>query len=238
MRPGASRGDPLPSLRATTIFIDIDETITTSTAEAAEYSIDATLIRAVARANGVCEEEAERKMRNTFDPEAESIDTHYRALGLDPRDLWTALMEWFPTAFRPFPDAVEAIRDLHGRGFRLFTCTTNGNLICRAKLAVAGLGGYEGSPFFMRLIGGSEVHPAGKSTPAFYENLLRIAEAGPQEVVHVGDDPHHDLALARGAGITQVVLPARNQEQDWVMGENGGIYVKSLSLLCRMMTKK
>jgi len=115
--------------------------------------------------------------------------------------------------------------------------TTNSNLICRAKLAVAGLGGYEGSPCFVQLVGGSEVHPAGKSTPAFYENLLRIAETSPREVVHVGDDPHLDLALARAAGITQVVLPAREQEQDWVAGDDGGVYVKSLCLLPGMVTK-
>jgi hypothetical protein len=47
-----------------------------------------------------------------------------------------------------------------------------------------------------------------------------------------------DLLLARQAGISQVVLARRTQAADWVLEADGGIYVRALSLLPRMLSRK
>lgn len=84
-------------------------------------------------------------------------------------------------------------------------------------------------------MGGSEVHPKGKPTPEFFINLLKIAGAEPDEVVHVGDNPQVDPALAEHAGIKQVFLPRRDQVEEWVREPDGGIYVKSLAFLSKLL---
>lgn len=145
------------------------------------------------------------------------------------------MMAWMPKQVKGCPDAVQAIRQLHARKFRLFTATTNSGLICRAKLTAAGIANERGSVYFERLLGGSEVHPKGKSTPEFYTNLLKIVGAQAEEVVHVGDNPKTDLELAKRAGITQIVLPRRDQKEEWVREPDGGIYVRSLGILPKMV---
>lgn len=225
----------LPQLCARVIFLDIDETITTTSGYRGDETFLSSLVKLVAHANGLSMDTAHARILATFDPDNETVDAHYAALGITPRQLWDALMQWMPGAITPFADAVETIPLLHQRGFRLFTGTTNSNLVCRIKLAVAGLGGFEGSSHFERLLGGAEVHPQGKSTPAFYENLLKIAGVRADEVVHVGDDSEADLKLAREAGIRQVVLPRRTQAAEWVQESDGGIYVKSLAILPRII---
>ncbi|MBI4026131.1 MAG: HAD family hydrolase [Verrucomicrobia bacterium] len=231
----SDRDRALPRLKARTIFFDIDETITTQAPNPRGGDVMKSLVSVVARANGLDTAAAEKKVRAAFDPERETVDRHYNALGITERQLWDALMEWLPQQIVGFPDAIEAIKTLHARGFRLFTCTTNSRLICRAKLHALGLADYGGSRYFTGMLGGAEVHPRGKTTPGFYRNLLKLSGAQPREVVHVGDSPQADLALAKQAGITQVVLPRRTQQEDWVLETDGGIYARSLEILPAMI---
>lgn len=227
----------MPKLQAQVIFMDIDDTITISTGMSTGRSILGDLVDVVAKANQLDPKAARAKIDAVMDVENEALDGHYAALGIAPHQFWVAMMKWMPKQITGCPDAVKAIPQLHARGFRLFTATTNSGLICRAKLAAAGIADEQGCPYFERLLGGSEVHPKGKSTPEFYRNLLKIAGVRPEEVVHVGDNPKADLELPRQAGITQVVLPRRDQKEEWVWEADGGIYVKSLDILLEMVRR-
>lgn len=51
----------------------------------------------------------------------------------------------------------------------------------------------------------------------------------------IGDSPQHDLAPALAAGIRQVVLPRRTQKEPFVKEVDGGLYVKSLELVVKMV---
>lgn len=132
---------------------------------------------------------------------------------------------------QPYPDAVQTIRELYRRGYRLYPATTNAGCICLAKLRVAGLADQDRSDYFVDLFGGDEVCPGGKTGPQFFKALLQRIEAAPHDVIMVGDLPHIDLAHAQAAGIQQVVLPRRDQPQDVMIEDDGGIYVRSLTSL-------
>ena len=224
-------------LRAHTVLFDIDDTLTHSVPSRSGKNFLSTLVTLVARQHGLSPTAAESKIRSLFDPENETPDAHYDALGISERQLWDAMMEFLPGEVTPFPETAETIKTLHERGFRLFTATTNSGLICRLKLSMAGLADFSGSPYFEALLGGSEVHPEGKSSPAFFHNLLARAGGDPAGVVHVGDLPEVDLALARASGISQVVLPRRNQTPAWVLEPDGGLYLRSLALLPELLRK-
>jgi len=226
----------LPRLRARTIFFDIDDTITTGTGTGTgpgETAVS-TLVRVVASVNRLDSRAAREKIESVFDPERESMDGRFAALGITERAYWDALMDWMPSAVAALPDAVSAVKALHASGYRLYPATTNGRIICRAKLAIAGLADFDGSRYFHGLFGGAEIHPAGKSCGGFFSNLLARTSSSPETTVHVGDLPEVDLRFAREAGIGQVVLPRRGQPMDWVM-EEGGLYVNSLELLPGML---
>ena len=231
------KAGPVPRLRARLVFFDIDDTVTGGTGVASGRSILDDLVRLVAESSRLDLKMARKKIDSIFDVENDAVSGHYTALGITEPQLWAALMEWMPGEVSGHPDAVIAIRRLHEAGMRLWTATTNSGLICRVKLAAAGLGDERGCPCFERLLGGSEVHPKGKSTPDFYRSLLQMAGVKPEEVVHVGDNPQADLELARAAGITQVVLPRRSQAASWVREPDGGIYVRSLELLPEMVER-
>ena len=51
----------------------------------------------------------------------------------------------------------------------------------------------------------------------------------------VGDDPQRDLAAALAAGIEQVIVVRRDQEQPLVKEADGGLYVQSLELVIEMI---
>ena len=136
-----------------------------------------------------------------------------------------------PGQVEPYPDAVETIRELHRRGYRLYPATTNAACVCLDKLGKIGLAESNRCQHFVDLFGGDEVCPGGKTTPTFFTELLKRIDADPDDVIMVGDLPHIDLAFAQAAGIQQVVLPRRDQAQDVILEPDGGIYVRSLTSL-------
>ncbi len=134
---------------------------------------------------------------------------------------------------KAYDDAVETLAELRRRGYRIFPATTNGRIACLVKLSAVGLADHTGSPYFDDLFGGDDVSPGGKdlNCPQFFTALLERVDRTADQVIMVGDDPKTDLANARGAGIEQVVLPRRDQDQDYVIEPDGGIYVKSLTVM-------
>ncbi|GAF80267.1 unnamed protein product [marine sediment metagenome] len=77
-------------------------------------------------------------------------------------------------------------------------------------------------------MGGEEISRGGKCGPGFYRALLQRAEATPESTVMVGDDLEADLAFAREAGISQVIIIDRTQDEDWKVFEDGARFVNSL----------
>lgn len=226
----------LPKFRASAVFMDVDDTITHFVSGNGKTTdrrlFISSLVTAVARSHTLNIQEARSRVDAVFDFDSEPFESCFEALRVRQSDVWRELIRNFSSEVVGYPDAIEAIKKLHARGFRLFTGgTTNSGFACRVKLAAAGIADENGSPYFEQLLGGAEVHPAGKTSPEFYANLLRIFRICPEEAVHVGDSPVADLGWVREAGITQVVLPRRDQRQDWVLEPDGGLYVKSLTML-------
>lgn len=217
--------------RASTVLFDMDDTMTGPSGQTTGKTFGTVLADVVARCNGLDRTAAEARIRSTFDIENETVDAHYAALGIRPEDLWGDLVEWVRVEVQGYPDAVEAVKVLDERGFRLATATTNARLMCLAKLHVAGLATRTGSPYFDHVLGGSEVHPAGKTCPAFFESLLALLGADGGDVVMVGDNPVADLLYARQAGIHQVALVCRDQQQACVRTDVGALILNSLAVL-------
>ena len=228
----------MPVLSGDTVLFDIDETITYRKLDAASETggvvVDA-LRAAVMQVHGLNFNQALTKIRREFDPDSEDVGKHLEPLDVSPEMYWGLLMPRLKRSVGIYPDAVEAIRTLHGRGWRLYPATTNGRMACLAKLALGNLADQTGSACFDDVFGGSDVVPDGKVGPHFFRAILRRVGASPDRVIHVGDDPAHDLANALAAGITQVVLPRRDQPRDWIVEEDGGIYVRSLKSLSDML---
>ena len=102
-------------------------------------------------------------------------------------------------AFRAFPDAAPALRDLRGRGLRLVV-VSNWDCSLRQVLANAGL---------LELVDdavSSAEAGAAKPDPAPFRAGLAAAGCDPDEAVHVGDSEDNDIAGARAAGVRAVLL--------------------------------
>lgn len=221
-----------PRLHASVVLFDLDDTLVANgVGDDAGDPFIAELTALVRRARGVTTAEAAARVRAQTQANAPDLETCLDRLGVDRARFVEAMIHRLRPRVRAFPDGVEAVRALHRRGYRLFPATTNGRIACLAKLALAGLGDAAGSEHFGDLFGGAEVTPEGKTTARFYKALLGRIGATPDQVVMVGDDPVSDLALARAAGIEQVVLPRRDQHESCIVGDDGGIYVRRLTWL-------
>jgi len=91
-----------------------------------------------------------------------------------------------------YDDVVPALEQLRAR-YRLFTAS-NGN----ADLARIGL-----AHFFERTVAARHVG-ALKPDPAIFHKVIEGTDLQAGEVVYVGDDPHLDVAGARGAGMQAI----------------------------------
>ncbi|HEY7641976.1 MAG TPA: HAD family hydrolase [Steroidobacteraceae bacterium] len=91
-----------------------------------------------------------------------------------------------------YDDVVPALEQLRSR-YRLFTAS-NGN----ADLTKIGL-----AHFFERTVAARHVG-ALKPDPAIFHKVIEGTDLQAPEVVYVGDDPHLDVAGARGAGMQAI----------------------------------
>jgi len=91
-----------------------------------------------------------------------------------------------------YDDVLPALEQLRAR-YRLFTAS-NGN----ADLAKIGL-----AHFFERTVAARHVG-ALKPDPAIFHKVIEGTDLQAGEVVYVGDDPHLDVAGARGAGMQAI----------------------------------
>jgi len=103
---------------------------------------------------------------------------------------------------RSYPDAVPVLQQLAGR-FHLSLLTNGAPAMQRAKFTATGL-----APFFQQVFVGGEF-TRGKPDPAIFRAALEAAGCRPEQAIHIGDSLTHDIAGARGVGISSVWLNRR-----------------------------
>jgi putative hydrolase of the HAD superfamily len=103
----------------------------------------------------------------------------------------------------PDPDAVPTLTALRAGGRRLGVVSNSDGTIA-AGLERVGLAG------FFETVVDSGAEGVEKPDPAIFRIALRRMGAAPEEAVYVGDIPAVDLAGARAAGITPVLIDPRD----------------------------
>src|SRR5215210_1772723 len=117
--------------------------------------------------------------------------------GLDLGALTEVLLD--AIRFKPFPDAVPALRDLRAAGLRL-VAASNWDVSLHEQLERTGL-----RPLLDGALSSAEVGAA-KPDPEILLRALAIAQAEPAAAWHVGDDLEADVGAARAAGVTPVLI--------------------------------
>lgn len=101
--------------------------------------------------------------------------------------------------FTAFPEVVEVLRELRGRGVRLVV-VSNWDVSLHDVLARVGL-----APLLDGIITSAEAGSR-KPDPTIFVRGLALAGVGASDAVHVGDSPGEDVAGARAAGIEPVLV--------------------------------
>jgi len=112
-------------------------------------------------------------------------------------DLMPAMMR--SLRFRTYPDVPGALRRLRSKGLSVVV-VSNWDISLHGFVADSGLG-----PLVDHVVSSAEVG-VGKPAPEPFERGLELLGLDPSEVIHVGDDPDHDVAGARAAGIAPVLI--------------------------------
>jgi putative hydrolase of the HAD superfamily len=102
-------------------------------------------------------------------------------------------------AFRAFPDAAPALRELRARGLRLVVAS---NWDCSLREVLDSTGLLELVDYAVS----SAEAGAAKPDPAVFRAALAAAGCEPGEAVHVGDSVENDLAGAAAAGVRAILV--------------------------------
>jgi putative hydrolase of the HAD superfamily len=116
---------------------------------------------------------------------------------LDHATVRAAMLE--ALAFRTFPDALPALRELRERGLRLVV-VSNWDCSLPEWLDRAGIGELVDGSVSSAVVG--EAKPA----PAVFEAGLRLAGCDAAEALFVGDSVENDVMGARAAGLRAVLV--------------------------------
>lgn len=228
-----------------TVFVDIDSTLTDSKTGQTPRSHMDLFTDLVAQKNKISRAKAFLCIKSAEDSVKDMVGYYWpfnilAGLGVRKMELWKVLLEDAKKNIFVHQDAKIFLMELkqHLPDAKIYTATTNPQLIIYSKLAVAGLANQYGSPYIDGAFGGEEIYPGGKSCPGFYKNLLKRTGAAPETTLMIGDSPEMDLSLAKAAGIKQVVLVRREQNKEWVREADGGIYVKRLDVIFKLINSK
>ena len=101
--------------------------------------------------------------------------------------------------FRPFDDAIPALDSLDSLGVRL-VCVSNWDCSLGDVLAACGL-----ADRLDAVITSAEVGVR-KPDPAIFEHAAELLGCQPRDMMHVGDTPEEDLAGARAAGMSALLI--------------------------------
>lgn len=223
-----------PLFRARAVFIDFENTLilqSENNSAKDENTILDAMAESLTRHRMVGREEAIQLIREASKDFHLPVEAFNEKLGIDLAEVRDYLLARMPEAYHADPDAKPALKHFRKLGLKLWPATTNSGFLCRLKLEAVGLGDGDGGPFFEGLRGGSEIHPLGKSTSAFFRNLLQWANVRADEVVHIGDQREWDRDSPFRAGISQVILLDRSLPEPFAEGENGEIYAQGWNVL-------
>jgi putative hydrolase of the HAD superfamily len=141
-------------------------------------------------------------------------------------DYFSALFEHFskPQAWMLYPETEEAMRALRQSGLTLAVIT---NFDSRVLGILEGLGV---SSCFDSVLLSSRVGYA-KPAREIFQAALSLHSLQPDEAMHVGDSPLHDIAGAAGAGLTAVLVDRDDQHP-----QNSGLRVQNLNEICSLLS--
>lgn len=111
-----------------------------------------------------------------------------------------------PNHFVLDPDAMPLLAELRARGFKI-GLVSNWDGTLAETCAAAGLTEY------IDYIGDSTVFGQAKPSAAFFEHVLSQLGAKPSDAFHVGDHYDADVAGARAAGVTPILLDVFEYEE-------------------------
>ena len=134
----------------------------------------------------------------------------HEALGfpeLDRAAVRRAMLE--ALGFRVFPDAPPALRSLRERGLRLVV-VSNWDWSLPQWLERAGLAELVDEVVSSAVVG------VAKPSPEIFRAALDLADAAPEEALHVGDSMSSDVEGARAAGLRAVLIARRGGAPDGV----------------------
>ena len=120
-----------------------------------------------------------------------------RRATLDLEELLRALLA--SLRFVAFDDARDALLAVRARGVRV-VAVSNWDVSVLEVLEQTGL-----APLLDGAVSSAAIGVA-KPSPAVFEHALSLAGAQAADAVHVGDSPSEDVAGARAAGITPVLI--------------------------------
>lgn len=107
--------------------------------------------------------------------------------------------------FEHFPETTEILDVLQGT-VRLVLATNGASDLQRLKLEASGLAGYFDDVLVSADIGFAKPHPI------FFENAIRLAGAGPEQIRMVGDNIRKDIGGAQEAGIRGIWVNRKDRE--------------------------
>lgn len=130
-------------------------------------------------------------------------------LGVDDERLARILADEFVETrtglFEHFPETTEILDVLQGT-VRLVLATNGASDLQRLKLETSGLAGYFDDVLVSADIGLAKPHPI------FFENAIRLAGAGPEQIRMVGDNIRKDVGGAQEAGIRGIWVNRKDRE--------------------------
>ena len=174
-----------PCFHARAVFIDFEDTLILKRPNGGgKHSIHDSMIELLAHAKGMDKKEAERLVKEALDEQHRPMEEVCAKLGIELRALRAEIMGWLPDMHTADPEARKTLDHFRQIGLKMWPATTNSGFLCSLKLEAVGLGDASGNPYFEELLGGSEVHPLGKSTAGFFKNLLQRSGVEPGEVLH------------------------------------------------------
>lgn len=124
------------------------------------------------------------------------------AAGLPGEELVAALLE--ALRFHAYPEVPSTLRELRRRGCRLVV-VSNWDVSLHERLEELRL-----APLIDGAVASAELGAA-KPDPAIFAHALALAGSAPERAWHAGDSPEADVAGARAAGVTPVLV-ARHGE--------------------------
>lgn len=223
-------------LKISDILVDLDDTI--SPFNGKDYFWDG-LIQMLIEKFEISSVEAKNRMAeySNQDKSLEDPNNIYRLcvkFGISPDELWNRSMRYLEKNSFHYPDAVEMVKTMHARGFRLHLATNRFGLWLDTRLAAAGLGNKNGSQYFSHYF--TSKHGYGcKLDNDYYSKILATLGVPASNVLMTGDSLEQDLYNANKSGIENVAIIDRAQHKRMVVSD--AIYINSLMVLPEILEK-